>query len=118
MTNIRAWLLKKGKRRYDMIKNYEHYLPLIKKACEKVLGKCEVYVFGSVVEGKFTAGSDVDILIKAKKIPKNVKERASIIVEIEEKAGLPYDHPFELHLVDEDGFKWYVGTLKVKFRKI
>ncbi len=118
MTNIRAWLLKKGKQRYDMIRNYERYLPSIKKACEEILGECEIYVFGSVIEGKFTAGSDVDILIKAKRVPKSVREKASIIVRIEEKANLPYDHPFEFHLVDESGFRWYTDVLKVKFRKI
>ncbi|WP_324736354.1 nucleotidyltransferase domain-containing protein [Thermococcus sp. SY098] len=118
MVSIRSWLLKKGKQRYEMIKNYKHYLPLIKRACEEILGECEVYVFGSVLEGRFTAGSDVDILIKVKKMPENVKQRASIIVKIEEKAGLPYDHPFELHLVDENGFEWYVKALKTKLRKI
>jgi hypothetical protein len=37
----------------------------IAKAAEEVLGLCEVYVFGSVVEGRAIGGSDVDVLIIA-----------------------------------------------------
>ncbi len=97
-----------------MIKNYRKYLPAIKRACEEVFGECELYVFGSALTGKFTAGSDVDLLIKVKEVPKSLRERAELEVRIEELAGLPDCHPFEFHIVDEAGFKRYVEVLKVK----
>ena len=101
-----------------MIKNYRRYLPAIKRACEEVFGECELYVFGSVLTGKFTAGSDVDLLVKVKNAPKGPRERAKLEVKIEELAGLPDYHPFEFHIVDEAGFKRYMEILKVKPVKV
>ncbi|MFA4669793.1 nucleotidyltransferase domain-containing protein [Pyrococcus kukulkanii] len=101
-----------------MIKNYHKFLPQIKEACREVFGECEVYVFGSVVEGKFTAESDVDILIVVESVPESLMERAKLKVEIEERAGLPEDHPFEFHIVDKEGFEWYKDVLKVKLKPV
>ena len=118
MGKVRASILKKGRKRYLMIKHYQKYLPAIKRACEQIFGECELYVFGSVLTGKFTAGSDVDILIKVKNPPKSLRKGAEIEVEIEELAGLPDYHPFEFHIVDEKGFQRYVKLLKVKPVKV
>jgi len=71
----------------------------IAKAARKVLGLCEVYVFGSVVEGRMTGGSDVDVLIVVDVLPENFAARANLVAEIEELARLPLYHPFEIHLV-------------------
>ncbi|WP_337456270.1 nucleotidyltransferase domain-containing protein [Thermococcus zilligii] len=51
--------------------------------------QCELYVFGSVLTGKFTAGSDVDLPIKVRKAPKSLRERAGLEVKIEELANSP-----------------------------
>ncbi|MHA1581549.1 MAG: nucleotidyltransferase domain-containing protein [Candidatus Baldrarchaeia archaeon] len=64
-------------------------------------------MFGSVVRGEAVGGSDVDILIVHSKIPESRKKRAEIVVRIEEKAGLPLYHPFEIHLVNKEEAKWY-----------
>jgi len=111
-------MIEDGRKRYLMIKNYRKYLPAIKRACEEVFGQCELYVFGSVLTGRFTAGSDVDLLIKVKNAPKSLRERAEVEVRIEELAKLPYYHPFEFHIVDEAGFRRYVELLKVKPVKV
>jgi len=113
MRDIEESTLQTDRKRYLMIKNYRRYLPAIEKACEEVFGECELYVFGSVLSGKFTAGSDVDLLIEVKEVPKSLRERAALEAKIEELAGLPYYHPFEFHIVDEKGFKRYVELLKV-----
>ncbi|WP_456365328.1 nucleotidyltransferase domain-containing protein [Thermococcus sp.] len=118
MRDFEESLLQTGRKRYLMIKNYRRYLPAIKRACEKVFGECELYVFGSVLTGKFTAGSDVDVLIKVKNAPKSLREKAELEVKIEELAELPYYHPFEFHIVDENGFRRYVGLLRVKPVKV
>ncbi|AAL81068.1 nucleotidyltransferase [Pyrococcus furiosus DSM 3638] len=111
-------LIERGRKQYLMIKNYHLYLPSIKKACEKIFGNCEVYVFGSVLTGKFTAGSDVDLLIKVPNPPKSLRAKAEVEAKIEELAGLPDYHPFEFHIVDEEGFKWYVEKLKIKLKRV
>jgi predicted nucleotidyltransferase len=111
-------IIERGRKRYLMIKNYKRYLPAIKMACEHVFGECELYVFGSVLTGKFTAGSDVDLLIKIREAPKSLRERAELEARIEELAGLPDYHPFEFHIVDEKGFERYVKLLKAELKKV
>lgn len=70
----------------------------IAKSARKVLGLCEVYVFGSVVEGHVTGASDVDVLIVADGLPENFAARANLVAKIEQVARLPLYHPFEIHL--------------------
>ena len=93
------------------ILEWEKWARRIARASRKVLGDCRVIVFGSVVEGKQTGGSDVDILIITKKKHGNI-ERGKIIAKIEEEAGLPPFHPFEIHLVNEKEAKWYFRHIK------
>ena len=90
--------------RIELLKKYKEHLPKIVKKCEEVLGSCEIYVFGSILD-EFTGGSDVDLLIVSDKVPKSLKERAKILAKIEEE--LPLYHPFEFHLVDKKGFEFY-----------
>jgi len=84
----------------------------IGKAAKNLLGECETYVFGSVVEGKATGGSDVDILIVSDKIPENSRGRGNLKAKIEEMAGLPLSHPFEIHLANKHDFEWYRRHIK------
>ncbi|MGQ9468973.1 MAG: nucleotidyltransferase domain-containing protein [Nitrososphaerales archaeon] len=74
----------------------------IAKAAKEVIGSCKVLVFGSVVGGHATGGSDVDILIVADRLPKSFRERGNLKAEIEVKACLPLYHPFEIHLVTSE----------------
>lgn len=101
-----------------MLENRKYWAEKIAEAAQKVLGKCEVYVFGSIVEGKWTGGSDVDILIITDRKFKNSRERAEIKTQIEEKAELPSIHPFEIHIVTRKEAEWYWKHIKksVKIR--
>jgi len=81
-----------------IIRDWRFWCEAIAKAAGEVLGLCEVYVFGSVVEGRVTGGSDVDVLIVADRLPKNFSLRGNIKAKIEEAAKLPLYHPFEIHL--------------------
>ena len=98
------------------IDEWEKWAEKIAIAAKEILGECEVYVFGSVVEGKATGGSDVDILIICDKVPKKGKDRADIIVKIEELANLPLFHPFEIHIVDKKEANWYWKHIKKAVR--
>ncbi len=51
--------------------NYMQYARLIKEIAENILGKTDVYVFGSVVERRHTPASDIDILIVSESTPKS-----------------------------------------------
>ncbi len=91
-----------------LLKEWEKWSKKIEKAAKKILGDCRVVIFGSVIEGKATGGSDVDILIVIKHLPRDGKKRAEIISKIEDEAGLPLYHPYEIHLVNEEEAKWYL----------
>jgi len=89
------------------LKEWKKWSKKIATASKEILGECKVFVFGSIVKEKAVGGSDIDILIIHSKLPESRKKRAEIIVKIEEKAGLPLYHPFEIHLVNEEEAKWY-----------
>lgn len=81
-----------------LVRDWRFWCQAIAKAAEDVLGSCEVYVFGSVVEGRVTGGSDVDVLIVADRLLRDFRVRGNLKADIEEAADLPLYHPFEIHL--------------------
>jgi hypothetical protein len=82
----------------EMARNWRLWGKKISKAAREILVQCRVYVFGSVSRGLATGASDVDILIFCDNLPKDGKSRGEIKAKIEEAAGLPLYHPFEIHL--------------------
>lgn len=91
-------LLKAKARIAHLVRQWRFWAEAIAKAASEILGPCSVYVFGSVVEGLATGGSDVDVLIVADNLPSDFRERAEAIAKIEETAKLPLYHPFQIHL--------------------
>ncbi len=59
------------------------------------------YAFGSAASGKAVAASDVDLLIVAKSLPGSWRGRSGLKADILERAGVPINSPFQIHLVDE-----------------
>ncbi|WP_081423251.1 MULTISPECIES: nucleotidyltransferase domain-containing protein [Archaeoglobus] len=89
------------------------------KAAREVLGEAEVYLFGSVAEGKAVLSSDIDILVvTTREEVRKARERARIIAEIEERAGLPFVHPFEFHIMDEEEFRVWLEVFRPKIVRI
>lgn len=113
MSEIYVFSLKMKK----IIENWKYWVEKIAATAKEVLGDCEIYVFGSVAEGTWTGGSDVDILIVCSKRIKSNKERGELKALIEEKACLPLFHPFEIHLVSKKEAKWYWRHIK-KYIKV
>jgi len=101
----------------EMIKNHKKYLKTINKNIKLVLKESQIYLFGSILEGNLVAASDIDILIIAD-IPKSHLKRAEIIANIEEKSGLPLNHPFEFHLLTQEEFDTWSEIYKIKFEDI
>ncbi len=69
--------------RLEMVKlasKWRYWSRRIAEAAEKVLGECEVYVFGSVIKGGSVGGSDVDILIVSDNVPSRLRERWNLKV--------------------------------------
>ncbi len=94
-----------------MLKNYENkimeYLAdyknialRVKEIIREIDPDSKVYVFGSVVKGKYTASSDIDILI----VTKNIKEKYQMKVKVYKEI----EAPVELHITTPDKFySWY-----------
>lgn len=107
-----------GKERYKLIKEHKKYLEPIKKATKELLPDAEAYIFGSALTGKLVAASDIDILIVTGKDFTNQRERAVIVIGIEDKVGLPYVHPFEFHLLTIEEYERFISTTKTEIKKI
>ena len=95
------------RKRAEMVRNWRRWTGRIAEAVEEVVPEAEVYAFGSVVRGEAIGGSDVDILIIVDELPRGVLERAKTKESIVEKAGLPYYHPFQIHLVTREEAESY-----------
>ena len=101
----------------EMRKNFKNYLKKINESINTILSDSKVYLFGSIIEGKAVAGSDIDILIISD-VPKKHLKRAELIAKIEENAELPLSHPFEFHLLTEEELNTWIKIYKLKFEKI
>ncbi len=95
-----------------LAEDWEKWVKRIADASRRVLGESEVYVFGSIVEGRATGGSDVDILIVSSNVPEKVGARSRVKAVIEEEAGLPLYHPFQIHLATPREAEWYRRHMK------
>ena len=90
----------------DLLKKYKEIATLVKKIVKKIDPDAKVYVFGSVVKGKFTGGSDIDILIVSEKVDKKHEIAVAVYKNIEA--------PIELHIVTEKVLKnWYLRFIKL-----
>jgi len=99
--------------RARMLRDWTRYAEAIARAVRELLPEARIYVFGSVVSGKAVGSSDVDILVVARELPRSHLERARIKALVEERCGLPYYHPFEIHLVTPDEAEPFLRRGKV-----
>jgi len=83
---------------YKILEDWKGIVKALTNSAKETLGDAEVVPFGSIVEGKATATSDLDILVIVKDMPKSALTRAQIKRKIEEAAGLPPLHPIQIHL--------------------
>jgi len=110
-------MLESMKNRYEILLNFRIYLEKIKSSALRILNEAEIYLFGSALEGKLVAGSDIDILIVAN-VPKSHLKRAEFVANIEENAGLPLSNPFHIHLLDSAQFDVWMDIFHLKIEKI
>jgi len=100
--------IKEARRVKQYLDNYLEVAKEVKRIVRALLPEAEVYVFGSVVEGKATPASDIDILVVASEI--TLEERAAIRAEVVKKLDNP---PVELHFVTLQEYEnWYKRFVK------
>lgn len=90
-----------GRRNLEAMKNYMEIAMKVKEIVVKDFVNARIYVFGSVVEGRYTAVSDIDILVI---VDVDVEEKQEIKVKVYREI----DAPIELHVITfEEYEKWY-----------
>jgi len=82
------------------LENYIEVAREVKKIVKTIDPEAQLYVFGSVVRRKYTATSDIDILVVTEKL----QQKYEIIVQVYKSI----EAPVELHITTEEIFeKWY-----------
>ena len=95
------------------MKNYRDIARKVKKIVRERCGDARILVFGSVVEGKVTALSDIDILVIC---DLDRDERVRLKSEIYRRLG--YDLPVELHIASEKEFQGWYRRFIGKFEEV
>ncbi|MBE8539065.1 nucleotidyltransferase domain-containing protein [Geoglobus acetivorans] len=102
--------IENAKEESKYFENWMHYARLISRIATEILGDARVYVFGSVVDGRHTLASDIDVLIVSSNTPERLEGRAKITGKITRKIGV--FSPFEFRIVTPKEFKWYQRFVK------
>ncbi|MEM3404551.1 MAG: nucleotidyltransferase domain-containing protein [Nitrososphaeria archaeon] len=65
-------------------------------------------MFGSIVKGRYTASSDIDVLVVLQKSPSKDKE-----YEVKAEVYMSTEAPIELHIASVEKFeRWYKRFIK------
>lgn len=103
-----------GRKRLQYLKKYKDIAKQVKEIVLRFCSNAEIYVFGSVLNGEFTAASDIDILIVCDNL--NSEEKYRLTAEIHKHMN--FDAPIEVHFATKNEFsKWYSKFLD-KYEKI
>lgn len=73
MKTLTDILLEEAKEYRVYFDNYLRYLKIIKEEVKKILKDAKVFIFGSILKGKFNPASDIDILIVSKSLDSSKK---------------------------------------------
>ena len=94
--------IEEGKRALEALQRYREAAEKVKEIARRVAGDVKIYVFGSAATGRYTAASDIDILIVAH-VGRETAERLK--AEIYKSV----DAPVEIHVATPEQFeKWYL----------
>ncbi len=88
-----------------MSSKYLEIAKKVKRIVEKYDKDAQVYLFGSVVEGKATPFSDIDIMI--------ISQKREYEYKIKTEAYRKIDAPIEIHYITPDEYRsWYCRFVK------
>jgi len=97
-------LVKEARRRAEVFRNLDSYLKTIAETVREIDGEAEIYLFGSVAEGRHMLSSDIDVLIVTNTPP------GVVLAELWRKG---IKDPFEIHVVTRNMFKIYERRTKL-----
>ena len=102
MSNEFESYIESGRKALEQLNNYMEVATRVKGIVVGFWKDAEIYVLGSVLEGKHTAMSDIDILIVVNGVSREeaYKVKATVYKDI--------DAPIELHVASSEEFeRWY-----------
>jgi len=93
---------------YKSLGNYKNIAEKVKKLVQEEWKNTKIYLFGSILKGKYTGASDIDILIVSdEKIAKEEEYR------IKAKIYKNINAPIELHITTQKEYEnWYKKFVK------
>ena len=91
-------LVSEARRRREVFENLEKYLGRLVEVVKRLDPSSEVYLFGSVAEGRYLLSSDIDVLVVTDASPGKVLAELWL-------AGI--GDPFEVHVVTKDAVEVY-----------
>ncbi|WP_052885964.1 nucleotidyltransferase domain-containing protein [Thermoproteus uzoniensis] len=97
-------LIEEAKRRIEAHNNLPRYLEIVLSTAREIDPESEVYIFGSVAEGRSLPSSDIDILIVTE------KDAAEILPKLWERG---VKTPFEIHVVKKNALEIYRRKTKL-----
>jgi len=92
------YLISEALERRQILSDLKTYLKKLKEMVLKVDPKAEVYVFGSVVEGRYNYSSDVDILVVTE------VDRLKVLEALVKEE---FTKVFEIHIRNPKDVTWY-----------
>ena len=92
------YLVAEALERRKILQNLDAYLKRLKELVLKVDPKAELYVFGSVAEGKYNYSSDVDVLVVSE---------ANRLEVLEALAKEDFTKVFDVHVRRPKDVSWY-----------
>jgi predicted nucleotidyltransferase len=97
--------LKSGKEALEYLSKYREVAKRVKEVVKTDYKDAKVYVFGSTIKGRFTAASDIDILIVCDEIDRDKAEHLKVKV----LRALGYSVPLQIHVATTRELKeWYL----------
>lgn len=95
--------IEEAKKIEEIYGNLDNILRELKVLIKKYLSDSKIYLFGSVVRGKYTMSSDIDILVITEQKERVDLDRLKALIK---KKFI--DIPFQLHIVSNKEYeKWY-----------
>ncbi|MHA1596429.1 MAG: nucleotidyltransferase domain-containing protein [Candidatus Asgardarchaeia archaeon] len=96
-------------KKLKLLSDYMVVAKRVKEIVTKFDPDAEVYVFGSVVKGKITCGSDIDILV--------ISEKKDLEYKIKVEVAKNIDAPVQIHFSTLDQYnRWYRRFVDKKVR--
>ncbi len=108
-------VLRYGYRRYLLLRNWRRVVDDVARVICRILGEGEVYVFGSVVEGRYTAASDIDVLVVSERVREDEHYTVDLLLRVEDELNLP-PGLIHLHVARPGGerYRWFRDVLRAK----